>query len=261
MSFLSVWLKRNSRWTQTGARISYRRIQPFKWSLWSEVLPWCVLTQKDISDVAKELSEEGSDESSDDLSDSQSTENNHSSSNNQEGRRRGWRRRGTEAFILSYVMEMCVCVCVHACLNGMRVFRGKEHTTACFHCLSVCVCVSVHACFHIHLAVSWGEGSYEYRWQSFCGEACLSLDHLVTVKTGNRIFFDHFLICIQYMRKLTNCGANIRTSAHRASGSVLLRFSYYYSKPANGANAKKTTKENWCNWKIGQLVQRWVKEL
>ncbi|GLD47825.1 putative Polycomb group protein ASXL2 isoform X2, partial [Lates japonicus] len=48
--------------------------------------------KKDISDVAKELSEEGSEESSDNLSDSRSTENN-SSAITQEGRRGRWMRR------------------------------------------------------------------------------------------------------------------------------------------------------------------------
>ncbi|XP_070697954.1 putative Polycomb group protein ASXL2 isoform X2 [Pempheris klunzingeri] len=48
--------------------------------------------KKDVSDVAKELSEEGSDESSDNLSDSQSTENN-SSAMTQEDRRGRWMRR------------------------------------------------------------------------------------------------------------------------------------------------------------------------
>nr|XP_020463646.1 putative Polycomb group protein ASXL2 isoform X4 [Monopterus albus] len=51
--------------------------------------------KKDISDVAKELSEEGSEESSDNLSDSRSTENSSSSSSaiTQEGRRGRWMRR------------------------------------------------------------------------------------------------------------------------------------------------------------------------
>ncbi|KAK2826540.1 hypothetical protein Q5P01_020754 [Channa striata] len=48
--------------------------------------------KKDISDVAKELSDEGSEESSDNLSDSRSTENS-SSANSQEGRRGRWMRR------------------------------------------------------------------------------------------------------------------------------------------------------------------------
>ncbi|XP_055361949.1 putative Polycomb group protein ASXL2 isoform X3 [Betta splendens] len=48
--------------------------------------------KKDISDVAKELSDEGSEESSDDLSDSRSTENS-SSDIAQEGRRGRWMRR------------------------------------------------------------------------------------------------------------------------------------------------------------------------
>ncbi|XP_038585044.1 putative Polycomb group protein ASXL2 isoform X4 [Micropterus salmoides] len=48
--------------------------------------------KKDISDVAKELSEEESEESSDNLSDSQSTENS-SSAITQEGRRGRWMRR------------------------------------------------------------------------------------------------------------------------------------------------------------------------
>ncbi|XP_054651556.1 putative Polycomb group protein ASXL2 isoform X2 [Dunckerocampus dactyliophorus] len=50
-----------------------------------------VYTLKDISDVAKELTEEGSDDSSDNLSDSRSTENSNNSAY-REGQRRKWMR-------------------------------------------------------------------------------------------------------------------------------------------------------------------------
>lgn len=56
--------------------------------------------QKDISDVAKELSEEDSEESSDNLSDCQSTENN-SGAITPEDRRGRWMRRGMERHVKS----------------------------------------------------------------------------------------------------------------------------------------------------------------